>query len=166
VEVIFFVNLALNLTLNAQPNHVRITFANRRSWIRIDKGQSSLKSTNGFASVFLLLVDRVLKVTGQGSDLFDLEGQVVSQICQLDHNLIFNIPSFVCINDGLPVIITEYAIGVIEASFREKERRCAGVVDNIRYFGALLIRELNFPEIRDDILQKLAPSWTIRALAF
>jgi hypothetical protein len=167
MKVVLFVNLLLDLTIDTQTHYVWISFARDGIGVRVDQSQRFLERSHALPRRLLLLLDVVLEIARKGLDLLDLLRKVRAEAAQLVNDIRFDVASFVCLHHGLLVEVAHDAIGIIEASIDKERSGRIGVVDNVgdleQALCAMLIRRGHLTEIRNEVLEELAPGCGVLA---
>jgi hypothetical protein len=161
MEVVFFVNLLLDLTIDTQTHYVWISFACDSIWVRVNQSQRLLERSHALPCRLLFLLDVVLKVARKGFDLLDLLRQIRAEAAQLVDDIRLDVASFVRLHHSLLVEVAHDAVGIIEASVDKEGSRRIGVVDDVgdleEALRAMLVRRGYLAEVGNEVLEELAP---------
>lgn len=131
MEVVFLVNLSLDLAINTQTDHIGITFASNCGGIRVNKRESFFECCDTLACGFLLFLNGVFEVARQGFDFLDLLSQIRPQTTQLVNDFILNIPSFVGFCDRLLMKVSQDPIRIIESALGKEYGRRIRIVNDV-----------------------------------
>jgi hypothetical protein len=162
MKIVLLIDLPLNLTFDAQADHIRVALACNSGGVGVDQSQCFLERCHALPCSFLFLLHAVLEVAREGLDLLDLLRKIRSQAAQLVDDIGFDVAGFVCFDDGLLVEVAKYAVCVVEAALGKERSGGIGVVDDVgdleQAFGTVLIRRRNLAKVGDEVFEELAPS--------
>ena len=145
------------MSIDGKPEDKRVVLPCGSRWVAVRDIESVLISGHVAPRDLLLLVDRVLEISRERLDLFDLLAQICSKPRQLVDHLILNVPGLVRLSQRLLMIVAQYSVGVVEAAFGKEQRRCIDVVDDVgdleQGFRTVFERCANLAEVRNEILE-------------
>ncbi len=162
MQVVFLVNLALNLAVDSQAQQKWVLLASGRRRILLILIEVVGQATDSAASVAHFLFDRILKIARELLDLLYLLLQVTAQASEGENDILLNVPCLARLRDGSLIVSAYHLDSVVNAGRLEKVAGrvevVGGIVEFAECLGALLIMRLNLAEVGNEVLEDLSPS--------
>jgi hypothetical protein len=161
MQVVFFVDLSLQLPVHGQPQQVRILLARCQGRVEFSMAQDILQVVDGPTRVLHLLFHRILEIAREVFDLFYFLVEVTPETRESQNHVLLNLPGFVGLDKGLFVVVAQDLQGIVEATRRKKAWRRRRVVQDIgeleKRLGPVFIVRLNLSKVSNEVLQDFAP---------
>lgn len=100
MQVVLFIHLPLQLSVNRQFQQIRILFARRQSRIKLCLSQDLLKVVDCSTGCFHFLFHRVLEVARETLDFLDLLLEIAAEPGQRKDDILLNLSRLVGLCDG------------------------------------------------------------------
>lgn len=107
MQIVFLLDLLLDLPVNSQPHNKRIASPGCRRRVGVDKTQSFVQMADRLAGTLDFLVHCIFKITRQALDLLGLLLQIVPEPHKLVDHLVLHLGSLVCFQIALAMEIPE-----------------------------------------------------------
>lgn len=165
MQIILLVDLPQQLSIHCRFDNKRIAFPRCRTWIRICKTKSILQLLYSSSGCFCFLFYIVFEISRQAFNFLNFLLQVASETSELYNHFIFYCLCFVALTDCLLVVGLQNLCHIANSALCEKPRRGIDIPDDIgkgvQRLGTHFVSFLNITEVRDQILEDLAPGWAV-----
>lgn len=135
MQIVFLINLALDLTINGEAEKEGILLARGGRGVNLILIEDIRKGADGLGGGAHLLLYRILEVARKLLDFLDLLLQIASQTSEGEDNVLFNLLGLVRFLNGGFIVRAKELQGVFNTGRLEKAIWSGHIVDSIAKLG-------------------------------